>query len=158
MGGEFGQWQEWAHDTSLDWNLLNWPNHRGAQTWVEALNRLYRSDRALHELDNDPAGFEWVDCNDGAASVLSFLRKGSAPGDVILVVCNFTPVPRLGYKVGVPSGGYWRELVNSDAKEYGGSGMGNFGGVTAEAASAHGRPYSLTLTLPPLAAVFLKRG
>jgi 1,4-alpha-glucan branching enzyme len=158
MGGEFGQWREWAHDTSLDWNQLNWPNHRGVQTWVEVLNRLYRSERALHELDNDPAGFEWVDCNDGASSVLSFLRKGRAPEDVILAVCNFTPVPRVGYKLGVPSGGYWRELVNSDAKEYDGSGMGNMGGVNAEATPAHGRPYSLNLTLPPLAAVFLKRG
>ena len=158
MGGEFGQWREWAHDTSLDWNQLNWPNHRGMQTWVEVLNRLYRSERALHELDNDPAGFEWVDCNDGASSVLSFLRKGRAPEDVILAVCNFTPVPRVGYKLGVPSGGYWRELVNSDAKEYDGSGMGNMGGVNAEATPAHGRPYSLNLTLPPLAAVFLKRG
>ena len=158
MGGEFGQWREWAHDTSLDWNLLNWSNHRGAQTWVEVLNRLYRSERALHELDNDPAGFEWVDCNDAASSVVSLLRKGRAAEDVVLIVCNFTPVPRVGYRVGVPSGGHWRELLNSDAKEYGGSGMGNFGGVTAERMPVHGRPYALNLTLPPLAAVFFKKG
>jgi 1,4-alpha-glucan branching enzyme len=157
MGGEFGQWREWAHDRSLDWNLVNWPLHRGLQTWVEALNRRYRSEKALHELDTDPAGFEWVDCSDTAASVVSLLRKGRAVEDVILIVCNFTPVPRTGYRVGVPAAGFWQELLNSDAKEYAGSGMGNFGGVTADATPVHGRPYSLSLTLPPLAALFLKR-
>jgi 1,4-alpha-glucan branching enzyme len=156
MGGEFAQWREWAHDTSLDWNLADRPRHRGMQKWVEMLNRSYRSENALHALDSDSAGFEWVDCCDTAASVLSLLRKGQSTNDVILVVGNFTPVPRVGYRVGVPFGGYWRELLNSDAQEYGGSGMGNMGGMQAEAVAAHGRPYSLNLTLPPLAIVFLK--
>jgi 1,4-alpha-glucan branching enzyme len=156
MGGEFGQWREWAHDTSLDWNLVQRPLHRGIQKWVEMLNQNYRSEPALHTFDTDAAGFEWVDCCDTAASVLSFLRKGRSPDDVLLVVGNFTPVPRVGYRVGVPCGGYWRELLNSDAKEYGGSGMGNLGGVQADQVAAHGRPYSLNLTLPPLAVVFLK--
>jgi 1,4-alpha-glucan branching enzyme len=156
MGGEIGQWREWAHDTSLDWNLLDWPMHRGLQTWVEMLNRLYRGERPLHELDCDPAGFEWVDCNDSAASTISLLRKDRL-GDTVLGVFNFTPVPRIDYQVGVPSAGFWRELLNSDAKEYGGSGMGNLGGVNTLEKPVHGRPYTLQLTLPPLAALFLKR-
>jgi 1,4-alpha-glucan branching enzyme len=126
------------------------------QNWVEQLNRLYRSQPAMHELDTDPAGFEWVDCNDNAASIVSLLRKGKSPKDTVLIVCNFTPVPRHGYRVGVPSGGFWRELLNSDATEYGGSGIGNLGGKEAEAIAAHGRPNSISLTLPPLAVVFLK--
>jgi 1,4-alpha-glucan branching enzyme len=156
MGGEFGQWREWAHDTSLDWNLVERPLHRGMQKWVEMLNQSYRSQPALYTLDTDAAGFEWVDCCDTAASVLSFLRKARSPNDVLLVVGNFTPVPRVGYRVGVSCGGYWRELLNSDAKEYGGGGMGNLGGVQADQVAAHGRPFSLNLTLPPLAVVFLK--
>jgi 1,4-alpha-glucan branching enzyme len=156
MGGEFGQGREWAHDRSLDWHLLGSPLNRGVQTWVEQLNRLYRNEPALHLLDTDPAGFEWVDCNDTAASVISLLRKGSSPKDTILIVCNFTPVPRQSYRVGVPSAGFWRELLNSDAAEYGGSGLGNLGGRTAEPGPVHGRPYQLNLTLPPLSTVFLK--
>jgi len=156
MGDEFAQGREWAHDSSLDWNLLNYPLHRGVLGWVEQLNRLYRREPALYVLDNDPAGFEWVDCNDNATSVLSLLRKSKSATETVLVVCNFTPVPREGYRVGVPSGGVWRELLNSDAVDYGGSGMGNLGRVEAEDKPAHGRPHSLILTLPPLAAVFLK--
>jgi len=156
MGGEFGQVREWAHDTSLEWHVLQYPVHRGVQNWVEHLNRVYREEAALHELDTDPTGFEWIDCNDSGASTLSLLRKGKSQKDTMLVVCNFTPVPRLGYRVGVPFGGFWREILNSDAKEYGGSGMGNRGGFKAEPQPAHGRPSSLTLTLPPLSAVFLK--
>jgi 1,4-alpha-glucan branching enzyme len=156
MGAEFGQWREWAHDTGLDWNLLDWAMHRGLSAWVEMLNRLYRGERALHELDCDPAGFEWVDCNDSASSTISLLRKDKS-GDTILGAFNFTPVPRVGYQIGVPSGGFWRELLNSDGKEYGGSGMGNLGGIEAVATPVHGRPYSLLLTLPPLAALFLKK-
>jgi len=156
MGCEFGQVREWSHDTSLEWHVLQYPVHKGLQSWVQALNRLYREQPALHELDSDPAGFEWVDCNDIAASVLSLLRKGKSPGQTILAVCNFTPVPREDYRVGVPQAGYWRELLNSDAQEYNGSGMGNLGGRDAEAVPAHGRPYSLRLTLPPLSALFLK--
>ena len=156
MGGEFGQVREWAHDSSLEWHVLQYQVHRGVQAWVEQLNRLYRSEPAMHVLDNNPAGFEWVDANDNATSTISLLRKSETPQDTILVVCNFTPVPRIGYRVGAPHGGYWREMLNSDAREYAGSGMGNFGGVQAEATPMHGRPFSLKLTLPPLAALVLK--
>jgi 1,4-alpha-glucan branching enzyme len=156
MGDEFGQVREWAHDTSLEWHVLQYPFHRGVQSWMEQLNRLYREQPGMHQLDTDPAGFEWVDCNDAAASVVSLLRKGKSPKDTVLAVCNFTPIPRASYRVGVPSGGFWRELLNSDAKEYGGSGLGNLGGCTAEEIQAHGRPHSLNLVLPPLAALFLK--
>ena len=158
MGDEFGQGHEWNHDRSLDWDLLRYPVHSGVQNWVAELNRLYRSEPALHELDYDPAGFEWVDCNDSLTSTISLLRKSESAKETILIVCNFTPVPRLGYRIGVPYGGYWRELLNSDALDYGGSGMGNLGGVSAQDEPAHGRPYSLRLTLPPLAALFLKAG
>ncbi|HUJ93994.1 MAG TPA: 1,4-alpha-glucan branching protein GlgB [Terriglobales bacterium] len=155
MGDEFGQVREWTHDSSLEWHVLQYPVHGGLQNWVRDLNRVYREQPALHELDNDPAGFEWVDCNDNAASVLSLLRK-SKSGETILVVCNFTPVPREKYAVGVPRGGFWRELLNSDGREYFGSGIGNAGGRQAEPVAAHGRPYSLRLTLPPLGALFFK--
>jgi 1,4-alpha-glucan branching enzyme len=117
---------------------------------------LYRHQPALHELDTDPRGFEWIDCNDNSASTLSLVRKGKSSTQSVVVACNFTPIPRVGYRLGVPRGGFWRELLNSDAKEYGGGGMGNLGGVIAEEQPAHGRPYSLNLTLPPLAVVFLK--
>jgi 1,4-alpha-glucan branching enzyme len=156
MGGEFGQVREWAHDTSLEWHVLQYPVHNGMHKWVEQLNRTYREYPALHHLDNDPSGFEWVDCNDTASSVVSLLRMGGAPRQTILVVCNFTPMVREEYRVGVPADGYWRELLNSDASEYGGSGVGNLGGVKAEAQPAHGRPWSLRLRLPPLGALFLK--
>jgi 1,4-alpha-glucan branching enzyme len=156
MGGEFGQWGEWAHDGSLEWHLLQFAPHAGLQKWVADLNRLYRSEPALHERDLDPSGFEWIDCSDAASSVISLLRRGKTSADIVLVACNFTPVPRPNYQVGAPRGGFWRELANSDAVEYGGGGWGNFGGVEAAPLPLHGRPYSLTLTLPPLAVVFLK--
>jgi len=156
MGCEFGQVREWDHDSSLEWHVLQYPVHRGVQAWMEQLNRFYRNQPAMHVFDNDSAGFEWVDCNDNAASTISLLRKSESPQDTVLVACNFTPVPRTEYRVGVPHGGYWRELLNSDAHEYAGSGMGNLGGVSAEEIPAHGRPFSLKLTLPPLAALFLK--
>ena len=156
MGGEFGQVREWTHDSSLEWHVLQYPVHAGVQRWVEDLNRMYRREPALHQLDTDPAGFEWVDANDGQNSVLSFLRKGKSHRDVVLVVCNFTPVPRKEYVVGVPHGGWWKELLNGDGKEYFGSGLGNGGGAMAHAVPSHGRPYSLSLILPPLAAIFLK--
>ena len=156
MGGEFGQWNEWYHDSSLDWHLLDYPLHSGVQRLVEDLNKLYKNEPSLHELDFHPDGFEWIDCNDSQSSVLSFIRKGSSSEDILLAVCNFTPVPRFNYRVGVPRGGYWREIFNSDSKEYGGSGHGNMGGVEASAISFHGRPQSLNLTLPPLGAVFFK--
>jgi 1,4-alpha-glucan branching enzyme len=158
MGCDFGQVGEWGHDTSLDWDVLQYPVHYGLQNWVGELNRLYRSEPALHQLDNTPDGFEWVDCNDNLTSTISLLRKSESPRETVLIVCNFTPIPRMGYRVGVPSVGYWRELLNSDALEYGGTGWGNLGGVHADEEEAHGRPYSLKLTLPPLSALFLKAG
>jgi 1,4-alpha-glucan branching enzyme len=157
MGCEFGQYREWSHDRSLDWHLLEGTLHRGLQSWMEQLNRAYRTEGALHWFDNDPQGFEWVDCNDAPASVVALLRKGKSADDSVLIACNFTPVPRVGYKVGVPCGGYWKEILNSDAREYGGSGIGNMGGAEALNESVHGRPYSLRLTLPPLGALFLKK-
>src|SRR5579884_3035783 len=156
MGGEFGQVREWAHDTSLEWHVLQYPLHSGVQKWVEQLNKIYREQPALHELDNDPSGFEWIDCNDATASTLSLLRKGKSKRESVLMVANFTPVPRKNYRIGVSKGGFWRELLNSDAAEYGGSNIGNGGGVQSEQIPAHGRPFSLCLTLPPLAVVFLK--
>jgi 1,4-alpha-glucan branching enzyme len=158
MGDEFGQVREWGHDTSLEWHVLQYPVHSGVRRWVEQLNRMYRSEPALHEIEADPAGFEWVDCNDTASSVISLLRKGRQPENTILVVANFTPVSRYPYRIGVPFGGTWRELANSDAVDYGGSGLGNLGWKQAEPVPAHGRPYSLSLTLPPLAIEFFKAG
>jgi 1,4-alpha-glucan branching enzyme len=158
MGCEFGQVREWAHDSSLEWHVLQYQVHRGVQAWMEQLNRFYRSEPAMHVLDNDPAGFEWVDANDNLTSTVSLLRKSGTAQDTVLVVCNFTPVPRTGYRVGVPHGGYWREMLNSDAREYAGSGMGNLGGVHADETPMHGRRFSLKLTLPPLAALFFKAG
>ena len=156
MGAEIGQWSEWAHDRSLDWDLLQHHFHRTLQRWVSDLNRLYRSEQALYEHDIDPAGFEWVDCNDAESSVISLLRKGASTQDLVLVVCNFTPVPRTNYRIGVPRGGYWQEVLNSDATLYGGGGWGNLGGAEAAPVPLHGRSHSLTLTLPALSAVFFK--
>jgi 1,4-alpha-glucan branching enzyme len=156
MGEEFGQVREWDHESSLDWDRLQYPMHSGLKRWVEDLNRTHREFPALHELDTGAPGFEWIDSHDNECSVISFLRKAKLPGETVAVVCNFTPVPRLGYRVGIPSGGFWRELLNSDATEYGGSGVGNLGGVHALQRPVHGRPYSLELTLPPLGALFLK--
>jgi 1,4-alpha-glucan branching enzyme len=156
MGGEFAQGREWNHDAGLDWNLTGKPLHHGMQSWVEQLNRIYRNEPAMHELEMQASGFEWVDCNDATQSTLSMLRIGKNPKDTLLIVCNFTPVIREAYEVGVPCGGYWREILNSDAKEYGGSGVGNMGGRQAEERPLHGRPHSLRLVLPPLGALFLK--
>jgi 1,4-alpha-glucan branching enzyme len=153
MGGEFGQWREWSHDRSLDWDLLERPAHAGVRRLVQDLNRLYRHEPAMHELDHEPSGFEWVDCNDAEQSVISLLRRGRDASDVLLAVLNFTPVPRGQYRVGVPAAGEWREVLNTDAPLYGGSGQGNFGGLEAAPVSVHGRPWSLSLTLPPLAVV-----
>jgi len=155
MGGELGQWREWSHDRSLDWHLLGNSSNVGVQRWVEDLNKVYRSQPALHELDTDPAGFEWVDASDAEASVISFLRKGTAPDSQVLVVLNFTPVLRRNYRIGVPYGGFWEELLNSDAGHYAGSGAGNNNGRDAEPTPSHGRTFSLSLTLPPLGVLFL---
>ncbi len=156
MGCEFGQRREWAHDDSLEWDVLQYPEHSGLRNWVGDLNRVYRTERALHEVDFDPAGFEWIDCHDAAASVIAFLRK-SHQGETVVVACNFTPLPRENYVLGMPGGGFWRELLNSDASLYGGSGTGNYGGVEAAPVPAHGRMHSITITLPPLGVMFLKR-
>ena len=156
MGGEFGQWDEWYHEKSLDWDLLEYPMHQGVQKWVQSLNAAYRAEPALYQADFTREGFEWIDAGDADASVISFLRKGTKTGDVIMVVANFTPVPRIHYRLGVPRGGFWREILNSDAKLYGGSGHGNFGGIEADPIRSHGRPFSLPLVLPPLGVVFLK--
>ncbi|MBW3599078.1 MAG: 1,4-alpha-glucan branching protein GlgB [Planctomycetes bacterium] len=156
MGGEIGQWDEWRHDGSVEWDLLQQPKHSGLLRWVGALNNFYSGEPALHELDCDPAGFEWVESHDGERSVIAFLRKAQTRDDIILVVCNFTPVPWESYRVGVPREGHWREILNSDAQEHGGSGVGNLGGVEASPISAQGRPYSVSLKVPPLGAVFLK--
>ncbi|MCE5339255.1 MAG: 1,4-alpha-glucan branching protein GlgB [Methanomicrobiaceae archaeon] len=153
MGAEFGQWSEWSHDAGLAWDLLQHPPHQGILRWVTDLNRLYRRVPALHERDADPGGFEWVDFSDVEKSVVSYLRRGRSADDVVLVACNCTPVPRYGYRIGVPFGGFWTEVLNSDAVDYGGSGVGNLGGVEAERVPVHGRPWSLPLTLPPLGAV-----
>ena len=156
MGSEFGQQLEWDHDAQLQWELLDYPLQQGVQRWMSELNRVYRAEPALHELDFDPAGFSWVDANDAENSVLSFLRMGKTTADIILAVFNFTPVPREGYTIGVPDGGYWREILNSDAEYYGGSGQGNYGGVEAVPEPWHGRQYSVKLQLPPLSMVLLK--
>jgi 1,4-alpha-glucan branching enzyme len=156
MGCEFAQWNEWYHDTSLDWHLLEYKPHQGIQRLVSDLNRLYRSEPSLHECDNDPSGFEWIDCSDWEQSIVSLIRKGRSTRRVTLIAANFTPVPRQGYRVGVPYGGVWHEILNSDAPEYGGGGIGNCGAVTAEEVPCHGRPCSLVLNLPPLAVVFLR--
>jgi len=156
MGGEFGQWSEWNHDTSLDWHLLERPFHAGLARWVRDLNTLYRGEAALYEVDFDPAGFEWVDCNDFERSVVSFIRKAKDPGNVMLFVCNFTPVPRQNYRVGVPLEGEWKEVLNSDAPLYGGSGQGNMGSIATAPLPIHGRPYSLNMTLPPLSVVVFR--
>jgi 1,4-alpha-glucan branching enzyme len=131
MGGEFGQWQEWNHDQSLGWHLLKYPPHAGIQHWVEDLNRFYRSQPALYQKDYESPGFEWIDANDVDSSVISFLRRGQIDGDTLLFICNFTPVTRFNYMVGAPKMGYWTEMLNSDARDYGGSGQGNLGGVRA---------------------------
>jgi 1,4-alpha-glucan branching enzyme len=154
MGGEFGQRREWQHDESLEWHVLGYPLHAGVRRWVRDLNHLYRGTAALHELDFSAAGFSWIDCDDADVSVISFLRRSSS-GTLALVVCNFTPVPRPSYRVGVPVAGRWQERLNSDAADYGGSGQGNLGALSTEAHPAHGQPQSLALRLPPLAVLIL---
>ncbi|HSO07468.1 MAG TPA: 1,4-alpha-glucan branching protein GlgB [Pelomicrobium sp.] len=156
MGGEFGQRREWAHDESLEWHVAEqYAHHRGLRSWVADLNHFYRRQPALYEVDFQQDGFEWIDCHDSENSVLTFLRKSRDGRRLVAAVCNFTPIPRLNYQVGVPRGGFWREALNSDAELYGGSGMGNFGGVEATPVPAQGRYHSLTLTLPPLSVLLL---
>ena len=156
MGGEFGQWREWSHEESLEWHALQYPFQQGMKKWVEDLNRLYRAEKCLHELDFARDGFEWVDFQDWENSIISFLRKGKTTREVMLVVCNFTPVPRAHYRIGAPRGGFWREVLNSDGAVYQGGNCGNSGGVEAAPVSSHGRENSLLLNIPPLGVLFLK--
>jgi 1,4-alpha-glucan branching enzyme len=153
MGCEIGQWSEWNHDHSIEWHLLEFPLHHGLQRWVRDLNTFYRGTPAVHEVEFDHHGFEWIDCNDHAASTITFLRRGHNPDDIAVFACNFTPVPRHNYRIGVPRGGWYKEALNSDATLYAGSGQGNAGGVEAAPAPMHGRSHSLTVTLPPLGMV-----
>jgi 1,4-alpha-glucan branching enzyme len=157
MGSEFGQWREWDHDQSLDWHLLNYAPHRGIQKWIEDLNHVYRKEKALFELDFNYSGFNWIDVTDVEHSIISLIRRGRMTSDVILSVFNFTSVPRFNYRIGVPGAGEWKELLNSDANEYGGLGYGNMGKTVAENKPFHGQPFSLNLTLPPMGAIFFKQ-
>jgi 1,4-alpha-glucan branching enzyme len=155
MGAEFAQWDEWKHDFSLDWHLVQYKPHMGVQTLVSQLNRLYRNEPAMHELDADHTGFRWVN-NDPSQSIMAFARRGKDPRQQIWAIFNLTPVVRLNYRIGVPNEGGWHELLNTDAHEFGGSGQGNWGRTEATPIAAHGYPFSVNLTLPPLAALFLK--
>jgi 1,4-alpha-glucan branching enzyme len=159
MGAEIGQWREWNHDDQLDWHLLERPFHAGLQQWVRDLNRFYAAEPAMSELDFNTAGFQWLDADDAHNNVLSYVRRSTGEEGErreILVIGNFTPIVRRNYRVGVPHRGFWREVLNSDAQMYGGSGQGNFGGVTSVPIPFHGRPHSLNLTLPPLAVLILQ--
>jgi len=158
MGSEFGQWNEWNHDDSLDWHLLDadGTEHRGLQTLVRDLNRLYRSESALHEGDCDPRGFQWIDANNTDDNVIAFIRTAPSTNRSILCICNFSPLVRSGYRLGVPESGYYEEILNSDAEVYGGSNQGNTGGVWTESSPSHGLPFALTLTLPPLGVLWFE--
>lgn len=156
MGDEFGQWAEWNHDTSLDWGLLGFESHAGLRLLVGDLNHLYRGEPSLHTCEHTPASFEWIDVHDAEKNVLSFLRKGRSETELMAVICNFSPVPRPNYRIGMPQKGFWEEVMNSDARQYGGSGRGNFGGVETVPIPLHGRNHSITIELPPLAAVFFR--
>ena len=156
MGCEFGQVKAWEHDASLDWHLLEDPRHQGVQRLVGDLNRLCRELRALHQLDFEPAGFEWMDCRDAEQSIIAFVRYAREAGDLVLCVCNFTPVPRTGYRIGVPHPGFYREILNTDGHAYAGGNLGNGGGVASEPVPWHGQSQSVVLTLPPLGALWLQ--
>jgi 1,4-alpha-glucan branching enzyme len=157
MGCEFGQWREWNHDASLDWHLLDDPMHRGLQQWVRDLNAVYRQEPSLHQVDFEAAGFSWIDCNDNENSIVSLIRRAKDPDDFTVIVANFTPVPREAYRFGVPAAGWYRELLNSDSEVYGGSNVGNGGGVMSEPSPIHGFDHSVSLTVPPLGFVMLKK-
>ena len=156
MGCEFAQRSEWAHEGELDWEGAGMPAHSGVQRWISDLNRLYRAEPALWQIDFSSDGFEWIEADDAANSTLAFLRKPKGPGAMLVAACNLTPVPRENYALGVPRGGHWTEVLNSDAAAYGGAGWGNMGGLDASPIGSHGRPYSLNVTLPPLATVYFR--
>jgi 1,4-alpha-glucan branching enzyme len=156
MGAEFGQWSEWNHDSNLEWSLLNYGLHSGLRLLVGDLNSIYRSEPSLQAGEITPASFEWIDAQDAEHNVLAFVRKGRAEEEMTAVICNFSPVSRDNHRVGAPRKGFWKEILNSDAKQYGGTGRGNFGGVETVPIALQGRTHSLTIDLPPLAAVFLR--
>ena len=153
MGAEFGPWNEWNHDDSLDWHFLEYDRHLQLQNWLIELNKFYRAEPAFHELDCDPGGFEWVDASDALQSILTYLRKGSSTGDIIITVCNFTPTVHTGYRIGVPRGGIWKEVLNSDGLQYGGSDQQNLASLRAEKIPWHGRSHSIEIIVPPLSIV-----
>jgi 1,4-alpha-glucan branching enzyme len=155
MGGEIAQWREWNAETSLDWHLLEERDHQGVQALVRELNRVYRATPALWEIDFEPDGFRWLEPNDAAQNVLAFARIGTDPDRPLVCVCNLSPVPRYGYRVGMPVEGRWREVLNTDSTYFGGTGEGNLGSVEAEALAWHGQEFSAELTLPPLGVVWL---
>jgi 1,4-alpha-glucan branching enzyme len=156
MGGEIGQWNEWDHDGQLQWELLQWRSHEGLKRLLSDLNAVYRREPALYEVEFEHHGFEWIDCHNAAESTLCYLRRGKNPEDLVVVCCNFTPIVRERFPVGVPQGGWYREIFNSDSEHYGGSNVGNGAGAMAQEPGAHGRPYALHITLPPLASVIFK--
>jgi 1,4-alpha-glucan branching enzyme len=156
MGGEFGQWQEWNFNAGLEWGALTAPNHQGVQRFIKDLNQLYQNEPALYEDDFEWTGFTWIDANDSDNSVFSFMRNAKSTDEFIVVVSSFTPIPRQNYRIGVPKPGFYQEILNSDSEYYWGSNVGNDGGRHTDDAASHGHPYSLSLTLPPLATIMLK--
>ena len=156
MGGEFGQWDEWNHDKSIDWHLLNFMPHRRLQKYVRDLNYIYQSELPLHEVDFNYQGFEWIDFHDTENSIISFIRRSKDPENFLVIICNFTPVPRIGYRIGIPVNCFYKEILNSDSQIYWGSNMGNAGGVNADRIPCHGKPYSIYITLPPLSVLIFK--
>jgi 1,4-alpha-glucan branching enzyme len=156
MGGEIGQWCEWNCNESLEWHLLEWDSHQGIQRWMADLNALYRREPALHQLDFDGQGFEWIDCHNYQDSILAYMRKAKDPNDYVICCHNFTPVPRHNYRIGVPEACWYQEIANSDSTFYAGSNIGNGGGLQALPEESHGRPASLVFSLPPLSTVVFK--
>jgi 1,4-alpha-glucan branching enzyme len=156
MGSEFGQWAEWSEARSLDWHLLEFDTHHKLQQWVKDLNRLYQHEPALYEQDFLPAGFQWIEANDSDNSIFSYIRFARDRRDFIVVVINMTPVPRFEYRIGVPEEGHYAELLNSDAAIYGGSNVGNYGGIHTQSGFMHQYGHHLSLTIPPLAIVIMK--
>jgi 1,4-alpha-glucan branching enzyme len=157
MGGEFGQWREWSHERSLDWHLLDDPAHDALRRYVQALNWFLNTEAALYQCDFDPSGFRWIDCSDNENSVISTIRYAKERTDFLVMIFNFTPVPRENYRIGVPEAGWYAEILNSDAGAFGGGNVGNAGGLDTEAVAAHGFDQSLRLTVPPLGCLYLKK-
>jgi 1,4-alpha-glucan branching enzyme len=158
MGMEFGQWEEWGHDTNLSWHLTQYAPHQGLQRWVQTLNQLYRQETALHSTDTEPSGFEWIDCDNDSQSIISFLRRSSDGQQLLLIIVNATPMTYFNYRIGIPRNSDWHEIANSDSTIFGGSGQVNANPLIAESIAQHGQPFSLNLTIPPLGVIFLKPG